>query len=116
MKKKATDKKSRKLPNTPRSKVRAALRQLWLRSRERAAALKREQYTCQRCGVKQSKAKGKEQKIEVHHKSGIGNWEIVIDAVIKEILCSPEFLEVICPYCHNKEHNKVDDDYSELPF
>jgi hypothetical protein len=30
----------KKLPYTPRSKVRAALRQLWLRSRERAAALK----------------------------------------------------------------------------
>lgn len=97
---------SRKLPNTPRSKVRAAIRQLWLRSRERAATLKRERYTCQRCGVKQSKAKGKEQKVEVHHKEGIGNWEIVIDAIIKEILCDPEFLEVICPDCHNKEHER----------
>ena len=71
----------KRLPNTPRSKVRAALRQLWLRSRERAAALKREKYTCQRCGVKQSKAKGKEQKVEVHHKEGIGNWEIVIGSM-----------------------------------
>jgi len=98
----------KRLPNTPRSKVRAALRQLWLRSRERAAALKREKYTCQRCGVKQSKAKGKEQKVEVHHKEGIGNWEIVIDAIIAEILCDPSNLEVVCPNCHDKEHGKVE--------
>lgn len=96
----------KRLPNTPRSKVRAALRQLWLRSRERAAALKREQYTCQRCGAKQSKAKGKEQKVEVHHKQGIGNWEVVIDAIIKEILCDPSNLEVVCPNCHDKEHKE----------
>lgn len=96
----------KKLPNTPRSKVRNALRQLWLRSRERAAALKREKYTCQRCGVKQSKAKGKEQKVEVHHKEGIGNWEIVIDAIIAEILCDPSNLEVVCPNCHDKEHEE----------
>lgn len=96
----------KKLPNTPRSKVRNALRQLWLRSRERAAALKREKYTCQRCGVKQSKAKGKEQKVEVHHKEGIGNWEIVIDAIISEILCDPSNLEVVCPNCHDKEHEE----------
>jgi len=96
----------KRLPNTPRSKVRAALRQLWLRSRERAAALKREKYTCQRCGVKQSKAKGKEQKVEVHHKEGIGNWEIVIDAIIAEILCDPSNLEVVCPNCHDKEHKE----------
>ncbi len=72
---------SKRLPNTPRSTVRAALRQLWLRSRERAAALKRDQYTCQVCGRKQSKAKGKEFDVQVHHKDGIGNWEQVIDSV-----------------------------------
>ena len=98
----------KRLPNTPRSTVRASLRKLWLRSRERAAALKREKYTCQRCGVKQSKAKGKEQKVEVHHKEGIGNWEIVIDAIIKEILCDPSNLEVVCQNCHDKEHGKVE--------
>ena len=32
----------KKLLTTPRSRVKAALRQVWLRSRERAAALKRE--------------------------------------------------------------------------
>jgi len=93
----------KRLPNTPRSKVRSALRQLWLRSRERAAALRRDNYTCRFCGRKQSKAKGKEQKIEVHHREGIDNWEKVIDLVFAELLCSPEYLETTCPECHDEK-------------
>ena len=93
----------KRLESTPRSKVKAAIRQLWLRSRERAACLKRDGYTCQICGVKQSKAKGREQSIEVHHKSGIGNWESVIDLIFREILCHPDNLETVCPDCHKRE-------------
>lgn len=98
----------KRLLTTPRSKVRAAIRQLWLRSRERAAALKRDKYTCQICGVKQSTARGKEQKIEVHHKEGIGNWEKVIDVINSEILCDPVNLKTICPKCHDflEQENK----------
>jgi 5-methylcytosine-specific restriction endonuclease McrA len=92
----------RKLLTTPRSKVRAALRQLWLRSRERAAALKRDNYTCQTCGRKQSKAKGKEFAVLVHHKEGIADWEAIIDLIFKALLCSPEHLETSCPECHHK--------------
>jgi 5-methylcytosine-specific restriction endonuclease McrA len=99
----------KRLPTTPRSKVRAAIRQLFLRSRERAAAIKRDQYTCVVCGKKQSKAKGKEQKIECHHRNGIGNWDMVIDLIFKEILCSPDKLETLCPECHEKrEINDLD--------
>jgi len=90
----------KRLPTTPRSKVRAAIRQLWLRSRERAAALKRDGYTCRYCGKKQSKAVGREQKVEVHHKEGIGNWEAVLDLIFTEILCDPSHLETTCPDCH----------------
>lgn len=93
---------AKKLPGTPRSRVRSAIRQLWLRSRERAQALKAQGYCCQSCGVKQSKAKGKEQDIEVHHKNGIGNWDNVIDIIYQEILCSPATLEVLCPDCHKE--------------
>ena len=93
----------KKLLTTPRSRVRQSLRQLWLRSRERAAAIKRDQYTCCICGVKQSKAKGKEQKVEVHHKNNIANWEAVIDAVFEYILCDPTHLETLCPNCHQKK-------------
>lgn len=93
----------KRLPNTPRSKVRAAIRQLWLRSRERAAALKRDQYTCQSCNRKQSKAKGKEFAVQVHHMEGIGNWDKVIDEIYKEVLCDPEHLITLCKECHDKE-------------
>lgn len=103
--------------STPRSKVRAAIRQLWLRSRERAAALKRDQYTCQHCGVKQSKAKGKEQSVEVHHLDGI-EWDNVIDYIFRHVLVSPDKLETICPSCHEKEHElkKQLIDFDDLPF
>ena len=90
---------------TPRSQIRHAIRRLWLRSRERAAALKAESYTCEECNAKQSKAKGKEVKIEVHHKEGIGNWEAVIDLIQKEILCHPDMLNVLCTSCHKEIHS-----------
>lgn len=91
-----------KKPNTPRSQVRSALRQLWLRSRERQAAIKRDSYTCQACGGKQSKAKGKEFAVEVHHIHGIGNWEAVMDAIYREILCDPSNMETLCKDCHGE--------------
>jgi 5-methylcytosine-specific restriction endonuclease McrA len=86
-------------PTTPRSQVRSALRQLWLRSRERAAAIKRDKYTCQECGVKQSKAKGKEVKVEIDHLDGI-EWEQMLDYVYRHLLVSPDKLETVCKGCH----------------
>lgn len=94
----------KKLPTTPRSRVRATLRQLWLRSRERAAAIKRESNTCQVCGKKGSVAKGKECKIEVHHNGEIQNWDVVIDSIFRHILCSPDDLTVLCKSCHKDTH------------
>ena len=93
----------KRLPHTPSSQIRSALRQLWLRSRERAAALKRDGYCCVSCGVKQSKAKGKEIKVEVHHREGVGNWGVVIDSIRKELLCGEDSLETLCKECHRKE-------------
>lgn len=89
----------KRLPTTPRSKVRSAVRQLWLRSRERAATLKRDNYTCQTCHQKLSKAKGKEFSVEVHHLNGI-EWENIIDYIFRHVLVNPEHLESICPDCH----------------
>ena len=94
----------KKLPTTPRSRVRAALRQLWLRSRERAACLKAAGHKCERCGVKASVAKGKEQKIEVHHREGVLNWEAVFLAVYEQLLVPPEKMECLCHSCHNAQH------------
>lgn len=85
---------------TPRSRVRGMLRQIFLRSRERAAALKRDNYSCQHCGVKQSKAAGQEQKVEVHHKNGINVWKQIEDLIYQDLLCDPEHLETLCPECH----------------
>ena len=86
---------------TPRSYVRGRLRQIFVSSRERAAALKRDKYTCRDCGKKQSRAKGREQKIEIHHVNGTGMEEI-IDLIYKKLLCDPNFLECKCPECHDK--------------
>jgi len=98
----------KRLPYTPKSKIRNALRLLFLRSRERAAAIKREKNTCERCGAKGSVAKGREVAIEVHHRDGIDNWGVVIEAVYKHLLCHPDGLEVLCKDCHSKEG--VEDD------
>ena len=95
----------KRLPYTPSSQIRTALRRLWLRSRERQAALKRDGYYCQRCGVKQSKAKGKEQAVEVHHKNGIENWPELIGAIRKYLLIDHEQLETLCPKCHKEDGN-----------
>ena len=93
---------TKKLPYTPNSKIKAALRQLSLRSRERAAALKRDNYTCQSCGAKQSRAKGKEVYVEVHHKEGVLNWDELFKVMRKYLLCDPKYLETLCKDCHKK--------------
>lgn len=90
---------SRRKPTTPRSQVRSALRRLWLRSRERQAALKRDCYTCQECGQKQSKAKGRELSVEVDHLDGI-EWENILDYIYRHLLVSPDRLETVCKADH----------------
>ena len=97
---------SKKLPTTPRSRIKNALRQVWLRSRERAACLKAARHCCERCGVHASVAKGREQKIEVHHRRGIC-WDGIVDGVIAAMLPDPSQLEAVCPACHAKEHAPV---------
>jgi len=94
---------AKKLPHTPNSQIRSSLRQLFLRSRERASAIKRDKYTCQTCGAKQSKAKGRECKVEVHHLEHIVNWDKLFEAVREYLLCDPELLQVLCVECHKKE-------------
>jgi hypothetical protein len=90
-----------KEPITPRSQIVHALRQLWLRSRERAECLKLAHYTCVSCGKKKSQKKGFEQKVEVHHKEGIENWDEVVECIRKNLLCEQEKLEALCPDCHD---------------
>lgn len=87
---------------TPRSQIRQALRRLSLRSRERAACLKRDRYTCQRCGAKQSRAKGREVYVEAHHTKGI-LWDVLVDSVYEMLLCHPDDMITLCKECHAKE-------------
>ena len=90
-----------KEPITPRSQIIHALRQMWLRNRERAECLKLAHYTCQKCGKKKSVKKGFEQKVEVHHKAGIENWDILVDEIRHFLLTTPDKLETLCPDCHD---------------
>jgi 5-methylcytosine-specific restriction endonuclease McrA len=97
-------KRPKKLPvTTPRSVIKHALRLLWLRSRERLAALKRDDYTCQGCHKKQSKAKGKEFAVEVHHVSGDAGLEAIVDYMYRQLLCHPDHLVTLCRSCHERE-------------
>ena len=88
---------------TPRARIKGMLRQIFLRSGERAAAMKKTGYCCEKCGIKQSKKKGQEVKLNVHHKQGISVWNEIIDLIYKHLLeCE---LEVLCVECHHKEHH-----------
>jgi 5-methylcytosine-specific restriction endonuclease McrA len=80
------------------------LRLLWLKSRERGTALKRASYTCQTCGKKASQAKGKEVKVNVHHKNKVQNWTEIAEKIRDELLCNPDDLVVLCKECHDKAH------------
>jgi 5-methylcytosine-specific restriction endonuclease McrA len=91
---------AKKLPYTPNSQIRSALRRLFLRSRERAAALKRDGYTCQICGAKQSKAKGREVATETDHIGGVLNWPELFKAIREYLLCNPDKLRTLCSTCH----------------
>lgn len=82
------------------------LRLIWLHSAERRQALKNKGYCCEVCGVKQSKAKGNEVKISVHHKEGVGNWDRIVEVIKEELLCSPDKMEVLCKQCHKEKHKK----------
>jgi Zn finger protein HypA/HybF involved in hydrogenase expression len=81
---------------------------VWLRSRERAAALKREHNACQKCHRKASVAKGREFKVQVHHRDGI-DWEGIVDLVIARMLPNPDRLEVLCETCHNVQHEVIEE-------
>ena len=104
-----TKRKGKRLPHTPQSKIRAALRLLFMRSREHQAALKKASRKCEGCGVKGSEAKGRVVKLEVHHRLGI-DWANIFRFIRATLLCPPEDMRVLCKPCHAREHGE------ELPF
>lgn len=67
-------------------------------------ALKQANYCCEECGAKQSKAKGREVKVEVHHMDENMYWDHIIEYIYRHLLCPPDRLEVLCKECHKKLH------------
>jgi predicted HNH restriction endonuclease len=96
-------------PVTPNSQIRAALRQLWLRSRERGQAVKDQRNTCQTCGRKGSVAKGREVRINVHHRKGV-NWDGLLQLIRERLLQTPDDYECMCEECHVKLHKEEKDE------
>jgi 5-methylcytosine-specific restriction endonuclease McrA len=94
-----------KLPYTTNSIIKHSLRTLWMRSRERAAAMKETNYCCAYCGIKQSTAKGKEVRLDVHHMDGI-DWSGICDFIRTRLLQTPDRLAPICRPCHDKQHEE----------
>lgn len=88
---------------TPRNKIQTSLRRLFLRSHEHSYVLKRDQYTCRKCGIRRSRAKDNVVKVEVHHVKGVKNWDEMVEVIRKELLCDPEDMIVLCKECHKKE-------------
>ncbi len=74
---------------------------MWLMSNERSEALKRDGYTCQECGIKQTNKKGQVVKVQVHHLEGIQVWDEIIDLITEHLLCDPNKLQTLCLDCHN---------------
>lgn len=98
----------KRLPHTPVSQIKGAVRNLTLRCRERQAALKAANRTCAVCGAKHSVAKGREVCVEAHH-TRPPNWERVISAIREELLQTAEEWQCLCKGCHGATHERKDD-------
>jgi hypothetical protein len=84
------------------SRIIAALRSVWLRSSERAAALKRAKvigkgngYQCERCGCIVHKTN----ELNVHHKIPVGSLDDW-GAWISRLFCGVDGYQVVCKLCH----------------
>jgi len=93
---------------TPKSRITSALRTVWMRSRERAAAIKQTNGHCVTCNAKQTSAKGRVVKLQVHHAYHRPNWDRIIKVVMEELLQTPDQLWPMCKGCHVELHEKVD--------
>lgn len=88
---------------TQRSRVKSALRKLWMMSPERNLAIKNAGRRCQVCGVKASQAAGREVVINAHHIFGI-DWKELVDLVFDRLIRPSDEYEILCEKCHEKEH------------
>lgn len=83
-------KRKKNVTITPRYRIVAMLRKLWLWSPERRAALKRDKQ-CLTCGSTES--------LQVHH-CVHPDWTHIIEIIQKELLCDVSKLETHCKDCH----------------
>lgn len=91
---------------TKKAIIVSGLRNIWLRSKERSNRLKLDDYTCKHCNRKQSKAKGQEFKVQVHHVNGI-EWDELVQLLRDKLLQDESCLLTLCKECHKKEENKI---------
>lgn len=99
-----------RIPRTTRSQVWNVIRKLSLWSPEHAAALKASGHRCEVCGVKFSKALGKEVKGEVHHRTPIAETKmkaLIIDLILTYVIPPYEQLQCLCKPCHELMHEKA---------
>ena len=68
-------------------------------------AVKDQKNTCVECGRKGSVAKGREVKINVHHKDGI-RWDNLIQLIRDQLLQTPDKYVCMCEECHVKLHKE----------
>lgn len=97
----------KRMDYTPNGRIVNAIRQLWLRSRERSMAVKLAHNTCRDCGRKGSVAKGREVAIRVHHRDGI-DWQGIAAIIRERVLQTPDAYDVLCAECHDKRHGRPD--------
>ena len=94
---------------TTRAMVESKLRRyIWMQSRERAECKRRFKNTCQSCGAKGSRARGREVKDpDIHHINPV-DFGPIIDLILDKengLLCSPDNLIPLCKECHKKTHS-----------
>lgn len=98
-----------------RPKLISALRMIWLRSQERGDAIRSTDRRCVSCGVRESKAKGKEAKITVHHVKR-PDWERIVRVIKEELFSDIQWLWPICPDCHDDLHDAEEEGYHDYEF
>ena len=89
--------------------IRNLRKYVWLRSKERSEKLKEYNYCCAKCKIKQTRRKGKEVVIDVHHIKLI-NWDRILKVLYEELLHTNTI--PLCPSCHKREH--IENEFEEI--
>lgn len=103
----------KKKARTVDSRIASALRALWLRDPNRAAALRRARtspgvYGCERCGCDlylTCKPGDGREKPHVHHIGGV-SWQAIYALVKEQLLVDVSRLLVVCKRCHKEIHRE----------